>query len=223
MTMPGRGPAGARGAGRSPPGVTFLVGENGSGKSTLVEAVAMAYGLAPEGGSTRAPHSTRASESALVRRCGSSAGSAPAAGGSSCAPRRCTAGTPTSRRPRAARRPGAQRPALPRDEPRRVVPRGAARPASTRPASTASTSRRRRCRSPRRWAWSRCCTTWCWPAARSSARRTPPCSPPCPAPPSSRSGDWGLRETDLGRPRARAALEAYLDAPDRYLRHVLAD
>ena len=30
-------------------GVTFLVGENGSGKSTLVEAVAMAYGLSPEG------------------------------------------------------------------------------------------------------------------------------------------------------------------------------
>ena len=32
------------------PGVTFLVGENGSGKSTLVEAVAVAYGLSPEGG-----------------------------------------------------------------------------------------------------------------------------------------------------------------------------
>jgi predicted ATPase len=43
---------------------TVLVGENGSGKSTLVEAVAMAYGLSPEGGSTNARHSTRASESA---------------------------------------------------------------------------------------------------------------------------------------------------------------
>ena len=42
---------------------TVLVGENGSGKSTLVEAVAMAYGLSPEGGSTNARHSTRASES----------------------------------------------------------------------------------------------------------------------------------------------------------------
>jgi energy-coupling factor transporter ATP-binding protein EcfA2 len=30
--------------------VTLLVGENGSGKSTLVEAIAMAFGLAAEGG-----------------------------------------------------------------------------------------------------------------------------------------------------------------------------
>jgi predicted ATPase len=49
------------------PGVTFLVGENGSGKSTLVEAVAMAYGLGAEGGSTGSQHSTRASESPLGR------------------------------------------------------------------------------------------------------------------------------------------------------------
>ena len=35
-------------------GVTFLVGENGSGKSTIVEAVAMAYGLSPEGGTRNA-------------------------------------------------------------------------------------------------------------------------------------------------------------------------
>ncbi|CAB4945669.1 unannotated protein [freshwater metagenome] len=47
------------------PGVTFLVGENGSGKSTLVEAVALAFGLSPEGGSTHSRHSTRATESAL--------------------------------------------------------------------------------------------------------------------------------------------------------------
>lgn len=47
------------------PGVTFLVGENGSGKSTVVEAVAAAYGLAPEGGSTGSQHSTRPSESPL--------------------------------------------------------------------------------------------------------------------------------------------------------------
>lgn len=45
--------------------VTVLTGENGSGKSTLVEAIAMAYGLNPEGGSTGAMHSTRATESAL--------------------------------------------------------------------------------------------------------------------------------------------------------------
>jgi predicted ATPase len=47
------------------PGVTFLVGENGSGKSTLVEALAVAYGLNPEGGSRGARHSTRVSESPL--------------------------------------------------------------------------------------------------------------------------------------------------------------
>ncbi|MBO0841921.1 MAG: ATP-binding cassette domain-containing protein [Nocardioides sp.] len=48
-------------------GVTFLVGENGSGKSTIVEAVAEAYGLNPEGGSANSMHSTRASESPLGR------------------------------------------------------------------------------------------------------------------------------------------------------------
>src|SRR4051812_23986899 len=49
-----------------PKGVTFLVGENGSGKSTLVEAVAMAYGLSPEGGSNQGHHSTRPTESPLA-------------------------------------------------------------------------------------------------------------------------------------------------------------
>lgn len=49
-----------------PPGVTFLVGENGSGKSTLVEAIAAAYGLSPEGGTTHGSHSTRPTESPLV-------------------------------------------------------------------------------------------------------------------------------------------------------------
>ncbi|MFC4786135.1 AAA family ATPase [Nocardioides sp. MAHUQ-72] len=49
-----------------PKGVTFLVGENGSGKSTLVEAVATAYGMAPEGGSTGSQHATRATESPLA-------------------------------------------------------------------------------------------------------------------------------------------------------------
>lgn len=46
-------------------GVTFLVGENGSGKSTLVEAIAMAYGMSPEGGSTQGRHTTRSTESPL--------------------------------------------------------------------------------------------------------------------------------------------------------------
>ena len=47
------------------PGVTLLVGENGSGKSTIVEAVAMAFGLSPEGGTRNLQHSTRATESPL--------------------------------------------------------------------------------------------------------------------------------------------------------------
>jgi predicted ATPase len=60
------------------PGVTFLVGENGSGKSTIVEAVAMAYGLGREGGSTGSRHGTRDSESPLSQslrlECGLGAG-----------------------------------------------------------------------------------------------------------------------------------------------------
>ncbi|ANH37477.1 vitamin B12-transporter ATPase [Nocardioides dokdonensis FR1436] len=47
------------------PGVTLLVGENGSGKSTLVEAVAMAFGLAPEGGTRNVQEGTRTTESPL--------------------------------------------------------------------------------------------------------------------------------------------------------------
>ena len=45
--------------------VTFLVGENGSGKSTLLEAIAIAWGLNPEGGSKNFTFSTRASHSVL--------------------------------------------------------------------------------------------------------------------------------------------------------------
>ncbi len=47
------------------PKVTFLLGENGSGKSTLLEAIAMAWGLNPEGGSRNFNFATRASHSAL--------------------------------------------------------------------------------------------------------------------------------------------------------------
>lgn len=47
--------------------VTFLIGENGSGKSTLVEALAMAWGLNPEGGSRNFDFATRASHSDLNR------------------------------------------------------------------------------------------------------------------------------------------------------------
>ncbi|MFE3442552.1 AAA family ATPase [Nocardia sp. NPDC059180] len=47
------------------PGVTFLVGENGSGKSTLIEAIAVAAGFNPEGGSQNFRFATRATESSL--------------------------------------------------------------------------------------------------------------------------------------------------------------
>lgn len=47
------------------PGVTAIVGENGAGKSTLVEAIAVALGLNPEGGSRSLRFSTRATESEL--------------------------------------------------------------------------------------------------------------------------------------------------------------
>ena len=47
------------------PKVTFLVGENGSGKSTLLEAIAVAYGLNPEGGGRNFNFKTRASHSRL--------------------------------------------------------------------------------------------------------------------------------------------------------------
>jgi predicted ATPase len=45
--------------------VTFLTGENGSGKSTLVEAIAIVAGLNPEGGSRNLTYSQRPTESSL--------------------------------------------------------------------------------------------------------------------------------------------------------------
>ncbi len=64
MTVPAVAQVASRGFDLSR-GVTFLVGENGSGKSTLVEAIAVAYGLSPEGGTPFGRHSTRPSESPL--------------------------------------------------------------------------------------------------------------------------------------------------------------
>nr|WP_241990714.1 AAA family ATPase [Cryobacterium gelidum] len=46
--------------------MTILVGDNGSGKSTLVEAIAMAFGMNAEGGSTNAMTRTYPSESNLA-------------------------------------------------------------------------------------------------------------------------------------------------------------
>jgi len=45
--------------------VTFFVGENGSGKSTLLEAIAVAYGFNPEGGTLNYSFSTYNSHSEL--------------------------------------------------------------------------------------------------------------------------------------------------------------
>lgn len=45
--------------------VTFFVGENGTGKSTLLEAIAVAYGLNPEGGSRNFNFSTNRTHSEL--------------------------------------------------------------------------------------------------------------------------------------------------------------
>lgn len=47
------------------PKVTFIIGENGSGKSTLLEAIAIAWGFNPEGGSKNFNFQTRASHSTL--------------------------------------------------------------------------------------------------------------------------------------------------------------
>ncbi len=47
------------------PNVTFVVGENGSGKSTLLEAIAVAWGFNPEGGTKNFGFSTRDSHSEL--------------------------------------------------------------------------------------------------------------------------------------------------------------
>ena len=49
------------------PKVTFFVGENGSGKSTLLEAIAVASGFNPEGGTRNFGFGTRASHSGLHR------------------------------------------------------------------------------------------------------------------------------------------------------------
>ena len=47
------------------PAMTYIVGENGSGKSTLLEAIAVALGFNPEGGTRNFGFSTRKSHSEL--------------------------------------------------------------------------------------------------------------------------------------------------------------
>ncbi len=48
-------------------GVTLFVGENGTGKSTLIEAIAVAAGFNPEGGSGHIRFETQATHSELAR------------------------------------------------------------------------------------------------------------------------------------------------------------
>ena len=61
--------------------VTFFVGENGSGKSTLLEAIAVAYGFNPEGGTRNYNFSTFDSHSELCEALRLSRGYKRAAGG----------------------------------------------------------------------------------------------------------------------------------------------
>ncbi|OKS88239.1 AAA family ATPase [Mucilaginibacter polytrichastri] len=56
------------------PQVTFLVGENGAGKSTLLEAIAVASGFNPEGGTANFNFGTRQSHSELYKHITTSRG-----------------------------------------------------------------------------------------------------------------------------------------------------
>jgi predicted ATPase len=47
------------------PKVSYIVGENGTGKSTLIEAIAVAYGFNPEGGSKNFNFETNSTHSVL--------------------------------------------------------------------------------------------------------------------------------------------------------------
>ncbi len=64
-TLPAVAALGAPGGLALHPQITYLVGENGSGKSTLVEALALAAGMNPEGGSSQFAFHTRSSHSPL--------------------------------------------------------------------------------------------------------------------------------------------------------------
>jgi predicted ATPase len=50
------------------PKITFIIGENGSGKSTLLEAIAIAFGFNPEGGTKNFNFSTESTHSELYKQ-----------------------------------------------------------------------------------------------------------------------------------------------------------
>ena len=201
-----------------PAGVTLLVGENGSGKSTIVEAVAMAYGLSPEGGVHERPAldvRDRVRPVALAPA-GALAGRVPV-------------GLFPARRDdaRASTRTWPTTPARTRATPTSTGSVTGSRsssccgPASTRPASTASTSPRPHCPSRRRSRWSARSPTSPRVARRSCARPTRRSWLRFPARTSSRwaTGVSARRRTgDLG---LVSHWRRYLDEPMRYLRHVL--
>jgi predicted ATPase len=56
------------------PNITYLVGENGTGKSTLLEAIAVASGFNPEGGTVNFNFNTRPSHSILHKHITTSRG-----------------------------------------------------------------------------------------------------------------------------------------------------
>lgn len=62
------------------PKVTYFVGENGSGKSTLLEAIAVANGFNPEGGTRNFNFNTRASHSPLANHLRFAKGARPRTG-----------------------------------------------------------------------------------------------------------------------------------------------
>ena len=201
-----------------PAGVTLLIGENGSGKSTLVEAIAMAYGLSPEGGSIHARHSTYRTESDLhgwlqlerspgAKKWGFFLRAETMHGFYSY----LKANPPTG-------------PVEDRTSTRSATASPSSRccgRASTRRASTASTSRSRGCRSPRRSRWSARSPSSPTVAAQVLCATHSPLLAAIPGANVLEVGPWGLRAAAYGDLEVVGHWRAYLADPMRYLRHVL--
>ena len=152
-----------------PAGLTVLVGENGSGKSTVVECLAEAYGLNPQGGSAQANlFSVRPSEPGAGSQLTVVRGVKPRWSYFLRADTMNQLYTYLEQNP--GRRPERLH-ELSHGESFLEILR-------TRVNETGFylMDEPRRCRSPRRSGWPRCCTTWPRPAARRSSLPTPPSS-----------------------------------------------